>query len=240
MNETMFDPKDISDDMRQYFEEVEVTCGAPWRRVMERTAEPDYTAKGSRFDTGKTFARDGGERTQQGERTLKQTAGWLPTCACYGASIPTWEATPEGPPAEPEDARPAWTCPTCEGSGVEINRPLLAEAEGDTVPCSACHGKASRRGDREWEAWLAAYNEWQAAATAVEERNAAALQVVVGLGLPVEPATCLDPFSGSGTTALVAVRLGRRAIGIDLNADYVKMAEGRLAKEPRPLPGIEV
>ncbi|MDQ4123263.1 MAG: site-specific DNA-methyltransferase [Acidobacteriota bacterium] len=35
----------------------------------------------------------------------------------------------------------------------------------------------------------------------------------------------LDPFMGSGTTAVVAKRLQRRFIGIELNPDYVKMAE---------------
>lgn len=39
----------------------------------------------------------------------------------------------------------------------------------------------------------------------------------------------LDPFIGSGTTALVAKNLGRRFIGIDINPEYVRMAEHRLA-----------
>jgi DNA modification methylase len=39
----------------------------------------------------------------------------------------------------------------------------------------------------------------------------------------------LDPFIGSGTTAVVARRLGRRYLGIDLSAEYVKLAERRLA-----------
>jgi site-specific DNA-methyltransferase (adenine-specific) len=33
---------------------------------------------------------------------------------------------------------------------------------------------------------------------------------------------------GSGTTALVARRLGRHAIGIELNADYIQIAATRL------------
>lgn len=40
--------------------------------------------------------------------------------------------------------------------------------------------------------------------------------------------TVLDPFLGSGTTALVADRLQRSAIGIELNPDYAAMAERRI------------
>ncbi|HAY78332.1 MAG TPA: site-specific DNA-methyltransferase, partial [Planctomycetaceae bacterium] len=40
----------------------------------------------------------------------------------------------------------------------------------------------------------------------------------------------LDPFSGSGTTAVVAQRLGRRYIGIDCVPEYCEMARQRLAQ----------
>jgi DNA modification methylase len=40
--------------------------------------------------------------------------------------------------------------------------------------------------------------------------------------------TVLDPFGGAGTTALVADRLGRNAILIELNPDYAAMAEHRI------------
>ncbi len=44
--------------------------------------------------------------------------------------------------------------------------------------------------------------------------------------------TVLDPFCGSGTTLMVARELGRQSIGIDLNPNYVEMAEHRTkAKE---------
>jgi DNA modification methylase len=58
------------------------------------------------------------------------------------------------------------------------------------------------------------------------------------------PCVVLDPFSGAGTTALVADRLGRDAVGIDLSHQYVEMTRERLtadcplfmAFEPSPPP----
>ena len=97
-------------------------CGAPWVRVVERTDEIAASAKGSRFDRGKTGVNGNG-RVQEGERYEKVAVGWQPSCAC-----PSHEPT---------------------------------------------------------------------------------------------PCVVLDPFSGSGTTAKVAVRLGRRAIGVDVSAEYL-------------------
>jgi DNA modification methylase len=108
------------------------SCGAPWRRVVERTDEPDASAKGSRFDAGKTGARDGGDRTQAGDRCVKVSAGWEPGCSC----------------------------------GAEV------------VPCRV-----------------------------------------------------LDPFAGSGTTLAVAYRLGRSGVGIEVNPEYITLAERRIGKE---------
>ena len=45
-----------------------------------------------------------------------------------------------------------------------------------------------------------------------------------------EGGVVLDPFLGSGTTAMVAKSLGRRAVGIDLNAEYLEMAKRRCAQ----------
>lgn len=47
---------------------------------------------------------------------------------------------------------------------------------------------------------------------------------------PTVPCLVLDPFLGSGTTAVVAKKLERSYIGIELNPEYIKMAERRLAK----------
>lgn len=44
----------------------------------------------------------------------------------------------------------------------------------------------------------------------------------------------LDPFAGSGTTGLVALRLNRRFIGVELNTEYCGMARRRI-EEDAPL-----
>ncbi|HEX7324492.1 MAG TPA: site-specific DNA-methyltransferase [Rhodanobacteraceae bacterium] len=41
----------------------------------------------------------------------------------------------------------------------------------------------------------------------------------------------LDPFLGSGTTALVAGSLGRRFLGVELHPDYMRMSRTRLVEE---------
>jgi site-specific DNA-methyltransferase (adenine-specific) len=38
----------------------------------------------------------------------------------------------------------------------------------------------------------------------------------------------LDPFIGSGTTAVAAIKLKRNYIGYDINEEYIKLAETRI------------
>jgi hypothetical protein len=57
---------------------------------------------------------------------------------------------------------------------------------------------------------------------------------------PVVPCTVLDPFLGSGTTALVADQLGRNAVGIELNSEYAEMARRRIAGDAPMFADVEV
>ncbi len=50
---------------------------------------------------------------------------------------------------------------------------------------------------------------------------------IIKAGCP-EGGVCLDPFMGSGTTALVARRLGRKSVGIELSPEYAALAARRL------------
>jgi len=45
----------------------------------------------------------------------------------------------------------------------------------------------------------------------------------------------LDPFAGSGTVAVAAVRSGRHYAGYDLDDTYIRLAEGRVGEERRRL-----
>jgi SAM-dependent methyltransferase len=69
---------------------------------------------------------------------------------------------------------------------------------------------------------------------------------------PTRPSIVLDPFGGTGTTALVAAALGRIGVTIDRSADYCRLAAWRTSdrgeiakamrvpKPPKPVDGQEV
>lgn len=58
---------------------------------------------------------------------------------------------------------------------------------------------------------------------------AALIVPMINAGCPPD-GVVLDPFLGAGTTAVVARKSGRRYIGIEINPEYVAMAEQRLAQ----------
>ncbi len=51
-----------------------------------------------------------------------------------------------------------------------------------------------------------------------------------------EGETVLDPFAGSGSTLVAALRCGRKGIGIEQNAEYVDIARRRLAEAQNAAP----
>src|SRR3990167_4777397 len=56
------------------------------------------------------------------------------------------------------------------------------------------------------------------------------LEIPVKFGSP-PGGIILDPFMGSGTTALMARKLGRNYIGIEISAEYIKLANKRLSQQ---------
>ena len=73
---------------------------------------------------------------------------------------------------------------------------------------------------------------WSIATTPYAEAHFATFppelpEICIKAGCP-KGGTVLDPFSGAGTTCLVADRLQRHAIGIELNPEYAAMAQRRI------------
>ena len=56
----------------------------------------------------------------------------------------------------------------------------------------------------------------------------------------VVPCTVFDPFFGAGTTGLVADRLQRHCIGIELNPAYAEMARKRIQAESTLLADVRI
>jgi site-specific DNA-methyltransferase (adenine-specific) len=46
-----------------------------------------------------------------------------------------------------------------------------------------------------------------------------------------EDGTVLDPFTGSGSTGVAALREGRQFVGVELSSHYADVAERRLRAE---------
>jgi DNA modification methylase len=57
---------------------------------------------------------------------------------------------------------------------------------------------------------------------------------------PLKPCLVLDPFCGSGTTGVVALRYHRDFIGCELNPEYASMAERRINNEAPMFNEVEV
>ncbi|HMD59924.1 MAG TPA: DNA methyltransferase [Opitutaceae bacterium] len=50
--------------------------------------------------------------------------------------------------------------------------------------------------------------------------------------IKTEPAVVLDPFGGAGTTGLVADRLGRDAVLVEISQKCAEMARRRISDDP--------
>lgn len=83
-----FDVGEVPESLRDCFEEIEVQCGAPWRRVVEHnkgdnesTDRPKRTA--GMDSTTSTLSLSGNGSVEWAKRGGKsRTIGWEPGCTC--------------------------------------------------------------------------------------------------------------------------------------------------------------
>jgi site-specific DNA-methyltransferase (adenine-specific) len=118
-----------------------------------------------------------------------------------------------------------WNIPTASFRGAHhavfperlVERPIRA----------GCPEKVCLRCGRPWEhASAARSRDGQTAATKVVGKLEQACACFI---TDTTPGIVLDPFMGSGTTAVVAERLGRDWVGIEVNPGFARLAEGRIA-----------
>jgi DNA modification methylase len=104
-------------------------------------------------------------------------------------------------------------CPKCAAPWVRV-----VEKSGGTIGKGGWHQHEDDLGRRQKAAPLADYK-----VETIGWRPSCSCDA----GNPI-PATCLDPFLGAGTTAMVADQLGRHCIGIELAPSYAAMSERRV------------
>lgn len=98
------------------------------------------------------------------------------------------------------------------------------KAEGTAVAPRFSKGNSCRRNKR--DVWSVPTGSYKGAHFAVFPP--ALIKPCILAGCPVD-GIVLDPFIGSGTTAVVAKETGRRYIGIDINPEYVALASERIS-----------
>lgn len=72
---------------------------------------------------------------------------------------------------------------------------------------------------------------WAANLATPRPRTASGVVADCSCGAPTTQVIVLDPFAGSGTTALVALRTGRSFVGVELNRDYCDLAAERIRQD---------
>lgn len=148
-------------------------------------------------------------------RPLKYNGGKRPSWAgpLAGSNDGLLKARAEGRSGHPLGKNPGdvWTVATASFTGTHwatfparlIERPIKATCPERT--CASC-GKPWRRVDGQLRADCRCKAAWL-------------------------PGLVFDPFMGSGTTAVVAERLGRDWLGIELKREYVELAMARIEAE---------
>ncbi len=122
----------------------------------------------------------------------------------------------------------------CVSCGTPYKR-IVAKGEPDAEHMAACGADAEGGYQGESQKDYAAAQAQDASATKARILAGMRKKETVGWQQTctchtqeVSPALVLDPFSGAGTSALCATRLGRDFIGIDLNTSYHDIAVERI------------
>jgi len=131
--------------------------------------------------------------------------------------------------------RTVWTVPTVgfeEGHfatfPVDLIHPLI-EAGCPSKVCSECK--------LPWERWIEEVEEFDPeSGYTITKKVDRGLYPVCECNASIEAGIVHDPFMGSGTVAAVAMELGLRYSGSELNPDYINISKRRLKKPFEKVP----
>jgi len=194
--------------------------------IAEKTERGDA---GSTFDTGKTAQHQGG-RMAVGDRPQARRAREL--AEQHGLTDAHIAAIRS---AGVSDAGKALT--TTNGAGKNTPEVLRLAAEAKAVLGGYYREFLIPDQRNKRSVWTVATQPFKEAHFATYPP--ALIEPCILAGCPTG-GTVLDPFGGAGTTGLVADRLGRNAILCELNPEYARMAERRIADEQGMFASVEI
>lgn len=223
----------LSKQQRYWFDGDAISEPAEWARWGDQTV-PKYEGT----DTSSGWIQP---KTKAELRARSRDGDWQSGGLENGKSTwPDGRQTGGPSPGATKNARSVWTIPT-EGYAeahfatwpqVLVERILKAGCPEHV--CKKC-GKARERQTESSYSGQAPDSEARIEAPMVksfggraDRRTETTGWTDCGCNAGYTAGTCLDPFLGLGTTALVARRLGRRTIGVELNQQYAHMAARRL------------
>jgi hypothetical protein len=186
------------------------------------------------LESGQVHTRPSGDREYNpAGRNLKDWQFW-PTTGGVGG-LQHFAAFPLGLPdlAIRASTSERGVCPNCKAPWARVvERENIAKAR-NVAPMKYAGGSDGEVGGR-WTAAMA--EQTRGMSTTLSWRPTCSC----GHDAPVVPAVVLDPFVGSGTTLIAADRLGRSAIGIDVQPTYIDLAAGRARRDAPLFADVEV
>lgn len=204
---------------------------SPVRDRLSCTWEPVYLLVRSRtayfdLDAIRTPAQRQRRRPahRSGQGKYRATPGtrpsWSGPLAGTNAGLAAMQARGLSAHALGKNPGDVWTLPTASYRGAHfatfpealIERPLLASCPEQV--CRTCGTPWRRAADFQRLGTLAVRGVLRKACNCTSRAW--------------QPGVVLDPFFGAGTVGLVAERLNRRWVGIELNPDYARQAQQRL------------
>jgi len=252
----------MSKSLRYFYDDVAVQESSimrPQRRLTPRCENPDTKYSGFPAHRRPEGGTGGGMRTLRdvwsiptqpfpgahfavmpervAETCLKagtSERGCCPTCGAPWERVVRREPNPDGILGGQHRE------PVRDGALGPRDRDYAKEKEGfpsatiGWLPTCSCYGKVKREPTRRQKQYRTAEGVDEEAYQAGWESWWETMEFNFPETLPRKPSVVLDPFCGAGTTGLVALRLGHKFVGIELNPEYVEMATKQILEHAPP------